>query len=85
MVDPWKRRFARRRQQYVIRWEAILARCVTSADPTRVAVGTQSCLGLIFSISLWPWKLAATEDLADIVAGIVLGGLPGLDAGRTTH
>jgi AcrR family transcriptional regulator len=85
LVDPWKRRFARRRQQYVTRWEAILARCVPSADPTRVAVGTQSCLGLIFSISLWPSKLAATEDLADIVTGIVLGGLPGLDAEPTTH
>jgi hypothetical protein len=45
----------------------------------------KSYLGLIFSISLWPSKLAATKDLADIVAGIFLGGLPGLDAGPTTH
>jgi AcrR family transcriptional regulator len=79
LVDPWKRRFARRRQQYVARWEAVVARCVPQADATHVAVGTQACLGLIFSIALWPPKLAATEDLAAMVVDMVMQGLPGLE------
>jgi AcrR family transcriptional regulator len=85
LVDPWKRRFVRRRQQYVTRWEAILARCVPAAGPTRIAVGTQSYLGLIFSISLWPSRVATADDLDDIVVRIVLGGLPGLNGGSSTQ
>jgi AcrR family transcriptional regulator len=83
LVDPWKRQFTRRRQQYVARWETILGRCVPSAGATPVAIGTQAFLGLIFSIALWPSKLAATDDLADVIVAIVLDGLPRLGVSLT--
>ena len=79
LVDPWKRQFTRRRQQYVRRWETIVGRCAPGADSGRTAVATQAVLGLIFSIALWPAKLAGTPDLGDIVVDLVLQGLPSLD------
>jgi AcrR family transcriptional regulator len=82
LVEPWKRQFVRRRQQYVVRWEAMIARCTPEVDARRIAVTTQAVLGLIFSIALWPAKLAATADLADVVVGLVLDGLPGREGGR---
>lgn len=78
LVQPWKRQFARRRQQYVSRWEAILSRCIPEAEPTRIAVGTQAILGSIFSIALWPPKLAGTDEIAELMVAMVLNGLPGL-------
>jgi AcrR family transcriptional regulator len=78
LVDPWKRRFYRRREQYVTRWEDALARCLPDTDPKRVAVGTQSCLGLIFSIALWPPAPAKLPNLGDFVVAQVLEGIGGL-------
>ncbi|MDT4914164.1 MAG: hypothetical protein QOC66_3292 [Pseudonocardiales bacterium] len=79
LVDPWKRRFYRRRDQYVTRWESALARCIPNADARRVAAGTQGCLGLIFSIALWPPATAKLPNLGDLVVALVLEGIGGLD------
>jgi AcrR family transcriptional regulator len=79
LVDPWKRQFARRRDQYVGRWETALSRCIPEADSARVSAGTQGCLGLIFSIALWPPAVAGTPDLGDLVTALLLSGLDGVD------
>jgi AcrR family transcriptional regulator len=79
LVDPWRRQFARRRQQYVARWESVVAACAPGASPTTVAAGTQAYLGMIFSIALWPPAAAATENLADTIVALILDGLAGLN------
>jgi AcrR family transcriptional regulator len=78
LVEPWKRQFSRRRDQYVARWEAALSRCIPAADSNRVAAGTQSSLGLIFSIALWPPALTKLPDLGDLIVALVLEGVDGL-------
>jgi AcrR family transcriptional regulator len=78
LVDPWKRQFSRRRDQYVARWETALTRCIPAADRGHVAAGTQSCLGLIFSIALWPTALSLLPNLGDLVVALVLEGVEGL-------
>ncbi|MFC8661304.1 TetR/AcrR family transcriptional regulator [Streptomyces sp. NPDC057199] len=75
LVEPWKRQFDRRRRQYVARWEAAVARRFPLASTADVAVGTQACLGVIFSVAYWPTALASTPALADLIAGYAATGL----------
>jgi AcrR family transcriptional regulator len=67
LVDPWRRRVNRRRLQYVESWEAIVRRCLPDAQQWQVAVATQTCLGMIFSIAYWPTKATRTPALTDAV------------------
>jgi AcrR family transcriptional regulator len=80
LVNPWKRRFDRRRQHYVRDWEAAVTRCHPTADATSIVTATQATLGMIFSIAFWPPKLARAETTPQIVVELVLGGLSGLTA-----
>ena len=76
LTGPWKRHFNHRRQQYVTRWETIVARCVPDAATEEVAVLTQSILGLIFSIAYWPPQTAGIDGLADLIVAFTSQGLP---------
>lgn len=75
LADPWKRHFTHRRRQYVARWEAVISRCASDADPADVSAVTQACLGLIFSIAYWPHKTANLATLPDLVVGFTVDGL----------
>jgi AcrR family transcriptional regulator len=77
--DPWRTMFARRRRRYVERWEAAVARRFPTADPEAVALTTQSCLGLIFSMAYWPTSLAESERAAEMVEGFTSSGVAMLD------
>jgi AcrR family transcriptional regulator len=78
LADPWKRHFTHRRKQYVVRWEAIVARCAPGATPEEVSALTQSVLGLIFSIAYWPPKTAELPGLEDLIMRFTSDGLSAL-------
>ncbi|MGW0891177.1 TetR/AcrR family transcriptional regulator [Saccharopolyspora sp. NPDC002578] len=80
LVDPWQRHFARRRRQYVGRWETTIGRCFPNASQAKVATGTHACLSVIFSITYWPKATARQPDLADVVTGFVREGLATLNS-----
>lgn len=73
--QPFKRRVDRRRKRYVEGWEAAVSRYLPEASGTQVSVATQTCLGMIFSISYWPTSATKSASLADSVVAIALGGL----------
>lgn len=75
LVEPWRRHFDRRRRQYVTRWEAVVGLCYPEASKPNVAIATQACLGMIFSIAFWPAKVAQTPGLTDIVFHLASEGL----------
>ena len=81
LTGAWQRHFNHRRNQYVARWEAVIARCVPGAAAPEVAAVTQSILGLIFSIAYWPPQTAELPGLANLVVGFATRGL-GSPAGR---
>jgi len=78
LTGSWRRHFNHRRKQYVIRWEAIVARCAPGAQPGEVAALTQSILGLIFSIAYWPPQTAGLDGLADLIVAFTRQGLSGI-------
>lgn len=69
-----KRRFDRRRKEYVDGWESAVARYLPGATVSEIAVATQACLGLIFSIAYWPRNAAEFLSLEDTVVAITLAG-----------
>lgn len=75
LVDPWRRAINRRRKHYVQAWETAVARVIPAASPAQVAVATQSCLGMIFSIAYWPTKAARTAGLAEMMVQMATEGL----------
>ncbi|MBK0870353.1 MULTISPECIES: TetR/AcrR family transcriptional regulator [unclassified Saccharopolyspora] len=80
LVDPWKRHFARRRRQYVGRWETTIGRCFPSASQAKIATGAHACLSVIFSIAYWPKTTTRQPDLADAVTDFVRAGLATLES-----
>lgn len=75
LVDPWRRRVDRRRKKYVSGWESAVALYLPLSSAAEVAVATQSCLGMIFSIAYWPTRATRTPGLEDIVVRTALAGL----------
>jgi AcrR family transcriptional regulator len=75
LVDPWRRQYTRRMQQYASRWEDAITRSFPDASPERIAVATQAAIGLIHSVTFWPAQVLKTDDLADIVTQLVDEGL----------
>ncbi|SNT11434.1 TetR/AcrR family transcriptional regulator [Rhodococcoides kyotonense] len=75
LVQPFKRRVDRRRKKYVEGWEAAVGRYLPDATSTQVSVVTQTCLGMIFSISYWPTSATKSSTLTDSVVAIALGGV----------
>jgi AcrR family transcriptional regulator len=75
LVDPWRRQYNRRMQQYAERWQQAIGRCFPDASEDHVAVATQAAIGLIHSVTYWPPHALKTADLADILARLVNEGL----------
>lgn len=79
LVDPWAKRFTRRRAQYTRSWETLVARAHPGLDETAVAATTQGCLGLVFSVAGWPDRALATPDVASVILDLLARGLDGVD------
>ncbi|MGQ4600926.1 TetR family transcriptional regulator [Nocardia sp. R6R-6] len=75
LVEPWLRQVNRRRLRYVEGWEATVRRCLPDATAVQVAIATQTCLGMLFSIAYWPTKVSRTPALADTMVRSALGVL----------
>lgn len=74
LAAPFKRRFDQRRKEYVDGWESAVARFLPEATAAEVAVATQACLGLVFSVAYWPRSVAKFPSLEDMIAEITLAG-----------
>jgi AcrR family transcriptional regulator len=79
LVEPWKRSFTRRRQQYTERWEALLAGRFPDLDATEIATTTQATLGTIFSISYWPQRTAQAPDVVEQLMKLLTRGFRALE------
>lgn len=75
LVDPWRRKVNKQRKAYVKRWEGAVARCLPDASSAEIAVATQTCLGMIFSIAYWPTPVSRTKGLADLIVRLTTEGL----------
>jgi len=79
LVDPWKRSFTRRRQQYTERWEALMAGRFPGIGAAAVATTAQATLGTIFSISYWPHHTAHAPDVAEQLMALLTRGFSALE------
>ncbi|GAA1530205.1 TetR/AcrR family transcriptional regulator [Nocardioides humi] len=79
LVEPWADAFTRRRRQYVRAWETLLARAFPTLEPGAVAAAAQGCLGLVFSVATWPDRALAAPGVTDLIMGLVLHGVAGVD------
>jgi AcrR family transcriptional regulator len=80
LVEPWRRQYNRRMQQYAERWQEAIGRSFPDASPEHVAAATQAAIGLIHSVTYWPSKVLKTEDIADFLCRLVNEGLSTLGA-----
>jgi AcrR family transcriptional regulator len=80
LVEPWRRQYNRRMQQYASRWQEAIARTFPDASAAHVAAGTQAAIGLIHSVTYWPPKVLKADDLADFLCRLVSEGLSTLDS-----
>ena len=80
LTEPWKTPFDRRRAEYTARWEALISRRVPALDQGSVAALTQSCLGVVFSVSYWPGRALAAPGAADLALRMITGGVTAFDA-----
>lgn len=79
LAEPWSRAFARRRGQYTRRWEALVGARFPELSPEALAATTQACLGLVFSVAVWPERARAVENVDALLVGILFHGLLGPD------
>jgi AcrR family transcriptional regulator len=79
LVQPWRRQYNRRMQQYASRWEEAIARRFPDASPEHVAAGTQAAIGLIHSVTYWPPAVLKADDLASFLCRLVAEGLSTLE------
>lgn len=77
LEDPWRRPFNRRRNQYTARWEELFRLRYPHAE-SRVPTVTQAVLGMIFSISYWPRRVADSTDVEDVLDGLIVEGIRSL-------
>lgn len=78
LVDPWRRRFARRTRAHAARWEATVAACHPGADAVAVRIAAQAAIGLLHSVVFWPPDLLDDPDLVDRLRDQVVSGLDAL-------
>lgn len=78
--EPHRATFAQRRLDYTQRWERLVARCYPAASTPEVSVATQSCLGLIFSITFWPASALRAPGLEDLVVRLAHSTLTALES-----
>ncbi|CUU56540.1 DNA-binding transcriptional regulator, AcrR family [Parafrankia irregularis] len=79
LAAPWRRAFDRRRVQYTERWERLVADRFPGMPQATVAAVTQACLGMVFSVSYWPARSLAHEDLTGLLLELLDVGLRGHD------
>lgn len=79
LAEPWARAFSRRRAQYTRRWEALVADRFPDLPPEVLAATTQACLGLVFSVAVWPERARAVDDVNGLLAELLFHGLLGSD------
>lgn len=79
--EPHRATFAQRRLDYTQRWEQLVSRCYPTASGPDVSVATQSCLGLIFSITFWPASALRGDGLEDLVVRLAQASLNALETG----
>jgi AcrR family transcriptional regulator len=79
LVEPFRRQYNRRMQQYASRWQDAIGRSFPDASPEHVAAATQAAIGLIHSVTYWPPKVLKADDLADFLCRLVREGLSTLD------
>jgi AcrR family transcriptional regulator len=77
LVEPWATAFVRRRRQYTRAWESLVAHALPALDEPAVATTTQACLGLVFSVAIWPERALAAPDVEDRILELVLHGITG--------
>jgi AcrR family transcriptional regulator len=83
LVDPWRRQYNRRMQQYASRWQEAIGRCWPDASEDHVAAATQAAIGLIHSVTYWPPKVLKADDLGDFLVRLVRDGLSTLTHERS--
>jgi AcrR family transcriptional regulator len=79
LPEPWKTPFDQRRAEYTARWETLISRRVPALDPGSVAALTQSCLGVVFSVSYWPGHALSAADAAGVVHRMIISGVAAFD------
>jgi AcrR family transcriptional regulator len=75
LVDPWRRQYNRRMQQYASRWQEAIGRSFPEASDQHVAAATQAAIGLIHSVTYWPPSVVRSDDLASFLVRLVQDGL----------
>lgn len=75
LVDPWRRQYNRRMQQYASRWQEAIGRSFPEASDEHVAAATQAAIGLIHSVTYWPPNVVRSDDLASFLVRLVQDGL----------
>jgi AcrR family transcriptional regulator len=80
LAEPFQKRLRRRERRYVDRWLDCLGRCFPGRDAAELATATHAALGALNSVTLWPREALVANDLPDVVATVVLGGLLALKA-----
>lgn len=84
LVDPWRSSFAARRKAYVACWEKLLSRCFPEAVSLDIAIAAQSCLGMIFSMTLWPSALLRRGGVDALAVRLVRASLDPLEVPSVT-
>ena len=75
LVEPWKKQYKYRMAQYAARWEETLGRRYPAADPASLAIGVQSALGLIHSVTYWPSTISDDDQVVASICAFAAGGL----------
>ena len=60
--------------------EALISRRLPALDPGGVAALTQSCLGVVFSVSFWPGHALAAPGAVEVAHRMITGGVAAFDA-----
>lgn len=75
LVDPWRRKFSRRRREYIGAWERAVAAVLPAAAADEITVTTQALLGTAFSVAFWPMPVVRLGDPADAIIALAGGAL----------
>jgi AcrR family transcriptional regulator len=85
LAEPFRRRHHRRERPYIERWISCLGRLYPNRSSDEVTSATFAVLQMLNSPGTWPKGARRTENLADLLAGMVLGALSALGEGAATR
>jgi len=75
LAQPYRRRHARREQQYLDMWTDCLARCYPERSRDELTAATFAATGMLNSVGNWSRKAQQVDDLPDFLMQLALGGL----------